>query len=310
MNRIEQTMIGIDLLRCSDSFEQRLGQFHVASLAESIRECGIIHPPVVRASDYQVIAGEDRIAAHVLLNRDEVLVDLVECTDEEVETIREHENLHRRSATPAEVKALVEQLEEEAVEEVETVVTGIDFGFQDHLVEATVDTGTGELLKVETVKRGRPKTARGAAVEEAANKLGVTTNAVYKKLQQAKKDGPPFETWGREVDPKLVADAAESYKSITHVVDKLNLAHQALLHCMKKAHVVDEDAAEWLVEIADVIDNARAARPVGLCPYCKGVAAKCHHCRDTKLLLSGRAHAVPPELKEPKAIATEDVMGF
>ena len=285
MQRIEQTTLGIDLLRCSESFESRLGKVHVAKLAESIRDTGLIHPPVVRASDFEVIAGEDRVAAHVLLNRDEVLVDLVECTDEEVEAIRAAENSHRRPHTADEVAALVAKLEaeNEDVEEVDTYVGEDPFdGDGGSLVDFTLD---GELRstmdyeeEVAATKPGRPPTPHGTAVIEAAEKLDVSPSTVYKKLRDAARSGPPFETWGREVSPKVVARAAESYKAITTICDILRKAHAKVLRADKWGTLNAAIACDMESEIKAMIETLELKRPIALCPDCFAQDDDCHIC--------------------------------
>lgn len=295
MNRIEQTTLGIDLLRCSESFESRLGKVHVAKLAESIRDTGLIHPPVVRASDFEVIAGEDRVAAHVLLNRDEVLVDLVECTDEEVEAIRAAENSHRRPHTADEVAALVAKLEaeNEAVEEVETSVLGDEFeeetqwnlNPEDAKDVLWVDVSNGERVPpakamemVEAAKPGRPPTPHGTAVIEAAEKLEVSPSTVYKKLRDAARSGPPFETWGREANPKVVARAAESYKAITTICDILRKAHAKVLRADKWGTLNAAIACDMESEIKAMIETLELKRPIALCPDCFAQDDDCHIC--------------------------------
>ena len=296
MNRIEQTTIGIDLLKCSDSFESRLGKVHVAKLAESIRDTGLIHPPVVRATDFEVIAGEDRVAAHVLLNRDEVLVDLVECTDEEVEAIRAAENGHRRPHTADEVAALVAKLEaeKEAVEEVETWVANEADDFANGLTDRGPQSGVDdEPITTEEAwehveefgvggngpaKPGRPPTTHGTAVIEAAEKLEVSPSTVYKKLRDAARSGPPFETWGREANPKVVARAAESYRAITTICDILRKAHTKALRADKWGTLNAAIACDMESEIKAMIETLELKRPIALCPDCFAQDDDCHIC--------------------------------
>lgn len=289
MNRIEQTTLGIDLLRCSESFESRLGKVHVAKLAESIRDTGLIHPPVVRAKDFEVIAGEDRVAAHVLLNRDEVLVDLVECTDEEVEAIRAAENRHRRPHTADEVAALVAKLEaeNEAVEEVETFLdpeAKLPDGFygpdadDDYSSMRKFFSSERVPLPEEEPKPGRPPTPHGTAVIEAAEKLDVSPSTVYKKLRDAARSGPPFETWGREASPKVVARAAESYKAITTICDILRKAHAKVLRADKWGTLNAAIACDMESEIKAMIETLELKRPIALCPDCFAQDDDCHIC--------------------------------
>lgn len=293
MIHIEDTELEIASLVCSDDFERRLGEKHVADLAESIRDIGLINKPWVRASDMKVICGEDRIAAHCLLNRDFVEVRVVECSDEEFDKVRMAENRYRRS--PEQVKELVEAIEAklEAQEEV------VSLGYE-----------------VEEERRpGRPKTIHGTAVEEAAKQLGTTPNAVRKKLAravEADKNAPPFETWGREAPEKIVKDARRAYEALTNAYSKITSA-MAIITDMQKANVLTDGAGSELWSGLQVIaGEIRDARPTALCPYCKGVKAaqkKCGQCRVTGFVPEWKADQAPAKLKEHPA-AVDSELGF
>lgn len=293
MIHIEDTTIEIASLVCSDDFERRLGEKHVAELAESIRDIGLINRPWVRASDMKVICGEDRIAAHCMLNCDFVEARVVECTDEEFDKVRMAENRYRRS--PEQVKELVEAIEAKLEEQEEAVSLGVE---------------------VEEERRpGRPKTIHGTAVEEAAKQLGTTPNAVRKKLAravEADKNAPPFETWGREAPEKIVKDARRAYEALTNAYSKITSA-MAIITDMQKANVLSDSVANDIWQnLHSAAEFAKSMRPEALCPWCKGdkkFAKKCGFCLATGSVNAYKANQAPANLKEHPA-AVDSELGF
>lgn len=309
MIHIEDTELEISTLVCSDDFERRLGEKHVADLAESIRDIGLINKPWVRASDMKVICGEDRIAAHCLLNRDFVEARVVECTDDEFEKVRLAENRYRRS--PEQVRELVEAIEQRIeaeslgveVTDTMTFANGSSIEFVGDADEPYQSSGFDPYTP-DKRGPGRPKTTRGAAVEEAARQLGTTPNAVRKKLERAtpkEKEGPPFETWGREPSEKIVKDARRAYEALTNAYSKITSA-MAIITDMQMANIVTDDFGlrTW-DELKLIADSLKVLRPAALCPYCKGqklLIRKCQQCRVLGFVTAAKANNAPAELKE------------
>ena len=84
----------------------------IASLAESIREHGIIQPLLVRPyqNTYQIVAGERRWRAARMLGIDEVPVIIKELADAEAMQIALIENLQRENLNPIEEAASYKEL--------------------------------------------------------------------------------------------------------------------------------------------------------------------------------------------------------
>lgn len=77
----------------------------ISSLADSIREHGILQPILVRPMDnggYQIVAGERRWRAARMLGLDEVPVNIKELSDSETMQIAIIENLQRENLNPVE----------------------------------------------------------------------------------------------------------------------------------------------------------------------------------------------------------------
>lgn len=87
----------------------------LASLAESIREVGLIEPVVVRRADngYQLIAGERRLRAHVLLAAEEIKSSVIECSDQDMAVLALVENVGREDLTDYEIGQSLRRAEKE-----------------------------------------------------------------------------------------------------------------------------------------------------------------------------------------------------
>jgi ParB family chromosome partitioning protein len=86
----------------------------VQSLADSIREHGLLQPLTVRALDgrYRVVAGDRRFMACNFAGMNEIECKVVECDDETEATLRAIENLEREDLTPVEEAVEVRRLQE------------------------------------------------------------------------------------------------------------------------------------------------------------------------------------------------------
>ncbi len=303
MDRSDQIECRIDELVCSDAFESRLGHAHVARLAESIRDRGLIHPPIVRADTMEVIAGEDRVAAHVLLNASHVLCDLVFCSDEEVTAIREAENKHRRPHTGAELLELVER-------KVKTILPPPPA--PSHTPASMPPL---PLPPLEEPDVGRPKTERTKAIEELAAETGRSPEAIRKATERAAKKkakeaavGAPasgFETWGREVPAELLESTTKAHKALTEASSKVSAAIAALTKLQKEALIRDGLANQIAVMLQDAGRALRGARPSALCPWCKGqekLLKGCAACFGTAYAVEATMDMIPATLRDPRIV--------
>ncbi|WP_053572713.1 ParB/RepB/Spo0J family partition protein [Caballeronia cordobensis] len=77
----------------------------LASLAESIREVGLVEPVVVRRVEggYQLIAGERRLRAHKLLNLEQIKAAVIDCSDEDMAVLSLVENVGREDLSDYEI---------------------------------------------------------------------------------------------------------------------------------------------------------------------------------------------------------------
>jgi len=72
----------------------------IKELAESIRDRGLIHPPVIDRETHQLLTGERRLEAHKVLGYDQICVQFVdELSDEEQHLLELEENIKRLDLT-------------------------------------------------------------------------------------------------------------------------------------------------------------------------------------------------------------------
>lgn len=274
-----------DLL-CSPDFADRVDRPHVKALAESIRDLALIHPPMVRQSDGKVAAGEDRIAAHCVLERDEVRVTLIGCSDEELEAIRAAENKHRRADVSADqLLAMVEDM---------TVTIGpLPDGFT---------VGPGEIQVVR--EPGRPKERRTEAIEAVADETGRSAEAVRKAVERAasKRAVASIEQWGTAQPEEWLAPIVAQRVALTNASDKIRAAMAELTRMQRKSPI-DEDTS-WRIhsELQAKASAIRMMRPACVCAWCKNrgdYVVECTACSGRGFLTEEQSAMVPEELKDP-----------
>ncbi|WP_022803153.1 ParB/RepB/Spo0J family partition protein [Deinococcus ficus] len=137
----------------------------LASLAESVRERGILQPVLVRrlGSGYELIAGERRLRAARLAGLTEIPATVREATDEEADVLAALENLQREDLNPL-----------DEVEATLTIVSrdlGVPVGEVVPLLHA--QRRTPDPAIVETLERTFTQLGRGSWRSFAANKAGV-----------------------------------------------------------------------------------------------------------------------------------------
>ncbi len=103
--QIKTTLRTSDIEPNRDQPRKRFSTESIATLADSIREHGILQPILVRpieSGGYQIVAGERRWRAARMLGLDEVPVNIKELSDVETMQIAIIENLQRENLNPIE----------------------------------------------------------------------------------------------------------------------------------------------------------------------------------------------------------------
>ncbi len=291
MKHLGQAVLEIDGLRLPGDWKKILREPGVAKLAASQKYIGPIHPPVVRASTKEILAGRRRVAAYYARGEEKILCDLVECEDDELEVIaltenavREHDLERQKRETTVIVERLA-KLELKALPEAE------------HATKAV---------------RGATK----RAMDAFAKVEGVKTDAIIKRIQRekwrqeekeaAKLPKPdPIESPWVELDEdfkKAVIRVQEQTENITRLVEQALSATTKLRSCnnLNGCPIVQEDRLQRLAEdLSQVGAAARGLKPTSICPDCKGqtdAQKLCVLCRGCGYITKNQMAGIPAEM--------------
>lgn len=240
----------------------------VAELAEAIEAEGLIHFPVVHKNGLRPIAGEHRLAAHVLKGKRSVHVRLFDGTKIEEERLRVSENLHRKHRDQAKLR--VAYLE---AREAEEPISGHD---------------VQELP--EEPKPGRKKDPKVQVRKQVAEELGVSERQLRRDEVKVKEPEPTpevphdlgIETHGKAHDRKRLEAIAAVGHAIEAAALKVDQARAALTRLTNSALPIDKD----LVDTASAVlkneaEKLRWWKPAAICPTCEDLdskRSKCHSC--------------------------------
>ena len=101
----EAVTLSIDDIVVEEQVRKDFGENEISELAESIKQVGIINPPVVRKKDgsYVIIDGERRLRACKLLGMDKVLCSVKDIKEEDIHAAQIIANVHRKDLTDVEL---------------------------------------------------------------------------------------------------------------------------------------------------------------------------------------------------------------
>jgi ParB-like chromosome segregation protein Spo0J len=290
MKVITTKKIALSALALTGEFGKRLKAPHVAERAASIAALGMIHEPVVRASDMRIVCGEDRVAAHFVNGAKTVLCKMVECTDEEFAAMRNAENLQRRNVVVEQRNLVVERITAIAAEIADAPPPALP----------------------EKRGRGAPKGDRAKARERLAEELGVTAETLRKVEWKAKRaesvpvPGPVVRSLGMTLSAEFTAKAALAQTYIDAANRALMVAQQSLTKMANDVGCAFPPARLQRLhsDVHDLAVRIRGARPCSLCPWCKGLDGyqdDCPACQGTGFITQSQEVAVPRELLDVDA---------
>lgn len=279
-------VVRIDALVCGPEFLSLMDEPRVIAIAERLAiNGGSSTLPIVRSADMNVIAGEDIIAAHCLLDLDELQVELVHdgSLDDEPGT-ELSPDVETRYAGGA-VSAAAER----------TDVTPAPVWNPD----AEGQRATLERVEAVLAQLGTQK----AAVAAVAAETGRSEHAVKKAANRAKraKDKVSIETWGRPQPEAWMADTAELRRALTNASNSIRTAMSALSPLMGIS-VPGANPAVAYEELKERASKLRDARPACVCAWCKNepmLVARCVACCGRGWLGEKAMGLVPKELFPP-----------
>lgn len=262
---------------------RRMKEPRVIELADSIKKGVAINPLMVNRKTKTLIAGRDRIAAHMLNETRSAWCHIVDADAKEVESLERAENLYRRQDDR---DALIAE-EQEALKK-------------------TIEAAEKEAPEADAPKektKGRKETAVGKARGEIAKKLGTSKEAVRKAAERAKKKVEAKEA------PKLTGikkDMAEVRAAIGLVLKPLISAQSATSKLLTLESLMGRETEPALQRLKQQLHACASVvsllRPDKTCSYCKGDklvdGRDCSGCGGAGYLTEGAARV-------PEAVAAE-----
>ena len=124
-------------------------QQDIEDLAASIEEIGLLQPIVVRrvADKYELIAGERRLKAHQVLNKNTIEVIVVDASDEEVALLTLAENLKREDLTDYEIYIGLISLDEKLKKNKQQLAKSLGMNREDMYKYLSYEKLPDELIK-------------------------------------------------------------------------------------------------------------------------------------------------------------------
>lgn len=236
--KIVTPKIPIEAIIIGERFREDLGD--IETLAESIRDVGLIHPIVVDEK-HNLIAGRRRIAAFEHLGRKKIpaiVIDLEDIRKGEIE-----ENVKRLNFTPSEIVAIERYLKPEIAAEAKKRQEATQLAGKDK---------TGKPVTKQEIGASNLEGPKGETDEIIARKTGVSKNTLRKavKIVEAAEKEP--EKWGELIDK--VDSGKTSVDAAVKKIKKTERAEEkaALVRTGKtRAHIKKQDCKDFLSELDD-----------------------------------------------------------
>lgn len=250
----------------------------VRELAQSLEAHEQIHPVSLRlhGGKYELVAGGNRYAAHVLSKKPRIRAAVWEMTDREA---REHhlvENLHRWHSHERRA-----QIQQELIDLYSEALP--PEAPKEQVIEA-VAQATG--VQPESVERAQRRAAKREKDKAEA---------------PAPKESPEeaFLTHGTMMQTKWLQLVYEYRGELDDADRKLKVLQRALNDCVR--HGLAHPEVRTCVELVrEVGVKLRGSRPKSLCPYCKGldgVIDECAHCHKQGFVGEATWERAPAEVK-------------
>jgi len=309
-------VVSIVALVCGPDFQELMNEPRVRALAERVAiNGGSATLPIVRASDMEVIAGEDIIAAHCLLDIDELRVELVHdgSFDDEPSTELSPDGetryalgevarvVDRTEVTPAPWTDPAPGYEESLLRLPEPAASSV-------CVVAAVVPGMGaaQLATLERVEAVQAQAGtQKAAVKAVAAETGRSEHAVKKAANRARraKDKVDIQCWGRPQPEAWLAPVRDLRRSMTSAANSIRTAMSSLSPLLDIA-VPGVDVASTYQAIKEAAVKLMNARPACVCAWCKNeplLRERCTACHGRGWLSEKAMSLVPRELMAASA---------
>jgi ParB-like chromosome segregation protein Spo0J len=260
--------VKLSALKLRGGWDRDLDQDTLDGLVEQI-QIGAVLPPIGVDETRHVVYGYHRIAAHKLLKRTEIRVDVVPQVAVARSAIAE--NLRRRHLTREQLADAIRRYQE-------------------------IDQPKPPEPEDDAPKIGRPKSPERAARLATAKALGVSEETV--RRAEAKPEPEP-EGPALSEHASMLRDAFAGLASMLVRIQGTATALDKVLEVVGGPLLMRNAAAVGKVRrlAKEAAEEARAAMPEAPCAYCKGAEKNCPACKGTAYLTAAQVKAVPEELR-------------
>ncbi|MDX2253263.1 MAG: hypothetical protein NW202_13340 [Nitrospira sp.] len=276
--------VRVDSLVLSSDFSKRLGKLHVNELADSLEQTGRLLQRIgVNQSDNAVIWGEDRVAAHMHLEREEIPAEIWDLTSMEVAMFRRVENVRRRYDSAERDKSILE---------------------------------LHEILEKMFASNGAVN-PKEAATQELAAQIGTKPGSVERSMRKEKarrkEKTPPVDT-GPETDAPIVVEDFETFgvpmdadfaygiraikQELKRVDQSCRDAQSGLTAAINAGGAPPARLKALQEEVHDIGAAIRNLMPHCICVYCKTVVETCGVCGGRNWNTVEQFHAAPEALRD------------
>lgn len=314
--KLDRVTVKLDAIETEKGFKSRLKEPHVRELAASIAKLGLLEDILVtektKAQPRRIVAGRDRLAALMLNDVKEHVVQVVSGTDLELRRAELEENLMRRRGD--DYDAMTSELIDITAQEMQIEA---DRQREEEAKKEAEAAGKGKTKKArEAGKKGRKKSTRSAAMEAVAKATQRTPEAVRQSDKrhrgaEAAKTAPVklptdiVESWGIELTPKQVGELAnvvELQDAMALSLADIKAAQRKLKEALggKKDVVRSTAYAALSPALESLTDVFKANYKTAVCPYCCLGARRetCTGCNGVGFIGPVLLEHVPAELKK------------
>jgi ParB-like chromosome segregation protein Spo0J len=303
MKILGQKPLKIDQLILPGDMAERRKSRRVEELAGSIRDKVFLHPITVRRRDdgsLKLLAGGDRVAAHLELGLEKIDARLVECDALEETELTLTENLRRKHLPPDERNKLEEQLLELHTKREEERQAAEEAVLQE---DPTYVPDSRPPKSPKALAREKVAATRGVKPESVRRQEARRKQKEEEEEERRKGDAtvgdPPIETMGMRTHPSFQGQVRKVQKSFREALSKIRSVTATITYLTKsELPAPREQLRPIYAQLQEASHGLDRLVPTHLCPACKGVeplVATCMTCEEAAFVGKGVMENCPPE---------------
>lgn len=281
-----------------EDFDERLKQDRVEAMAETITDVGLLQRVGLRQGDNVAIYGTDRIAAHVYAGFETIKAEMWECSDAEMDLLREMENAQRRHDLLERDESLLRL--HKMYKEI-FLVNGKNAKTAGSPSAHAIDRIAAERgVKPRSVEQALRRARRRAeAIGDPNEELGRQFTDPGETLPDMRlPEG--FETHGIGVDNDYCINVSKVHRGLTEVANKMKIGQVTLTKLVADRLPVSAARLQrFRQEMHEIGQSVRQLLPKSICLFCKcipEVSSECAACSGALVLTQEQFAGIPKKL--------------